>query len=137
MNELRSGNAERLRFRARIFVAALVVLLGFGLVAARLVVLQVSRHEALTEQAESNRTAVVPIVPNRGLILDRNGIPLAVNYKAYTLELTPGKLRGAPSSRPRSTRCPPWSRSTNATAAASSGCWKIPKGLNRCRSRPG
>ncbi len=95
MNELRSGTAELSRFHARIAVAALVVLLGFGLVAARLVVLQVARHEALTEQAESNRTAVVPIVPNRGLILDRNGIPLAVNYKAYTLEITPGKVGSA------------------------------------------
>ena len=45
----------------------------------------------LAEQAESNRTAVVPIVPNRGLILDRNGIVLASNYSAYTLEITPSK----------------------------------------------
>ncbi|MEO6320097.1 MAG: penicillin-binding protein 2, partial [Polaromonas sp.] len=43
-------------------------------------------------QAESNRTAVVPIVPNRGLILDRNGIVLASNYSAYTLEITPSKV---------------------------------------------
>ncbi len=95
MNELRSGSADSARFRARILAAGLMVLLGFGLVAARLVVLQVALHESLTEQAESNRTAVVPIVPNRGLILDRNGIPLAVNYKAYTLEITPGKVGGA------------------------------------------
>ena len=29
------------------------------------------------------------MVPNRGLILDRNGIVLATNYSAYTLEITP------------------------------------------------
>jgi penicillin-binding protein 2 len=46
----------------------------------------------LYEQAESNRTAVVPIVPNRGIILDRNGVVLASNYSAYTLEITPAKL---------------------------------------------
>jgi penicillin-binding protein 2 len=45
----------------------------------------------LRAQAESNRTSVVPIVPNRGLILDRNGIVLASNYSAYTLEITPSK----------------------------------------------
>lgn len=50
--------------------------------------LQVVRHEDLAAQAESNRTAVVPIVPNRGLILDRNGVVLATNYAAYTLEIT-------------------------------------------------
>jgi penicillin-binding protein 2 len=54
--------------------------------------LQVFRHEDLDEQAESNRTAVVPIVPNRGLILDRNGLVIATNYSAYTLEITPSKV---------------------------------------------
>ena len=95
MSELRSGAMQLSRFHARIAAAALVVLAGFGAVAARLVVLQVARHEELTEQAESNRTAVVPIVPNRGLILDRNGIPLAVNYQANTLEITPGTMSAA------------------------------------------
>src|SRR6476469_7295679 len=37
-------------------------------------------------------TAMVPIVPNRGLIVDRNGVVLASNYSAYTLEITPSKL---------------------------------------------
>ena len=61
------------------------------LVVARLVFLQVVRHEDLAEQAESNRTAIVPVVPNRGLILDRNGVVLATNYAAYTLEITPSR----------------------------------------------
>jgi penicillin-binding protein 2 len=56
------------------------------------VFLQVHRHDDLADQAESNRTAVVPIVPNRGLILDRNGVVLATNYSAYTLEITPSKV---------------------------------------------
>jgi penicillin-binding protein 2 len=56
------------------------------------VYLQVVRHEDLLEQAESTRTAIVPVVPNRGLILDRNGIVLANNYSAYTLEVTPSKV---------------------------------------------
>jgi penicillin-binding protein 2 len=47
------------------------------------------RHGDLRAQAENNRTSTVPIVPNRGLILDRNGIVLASNYSAYTLEITP------------------------------------------------
>ena len=34
----------------------------------------------------------MPIVPNRGLILDRNGVVLAKNYSAYTLEITPSKV---------------------------------------------
>ena len=91
MTELRDVEADLSRFRARVFVAVLVVLFCFGLLASRLVYLQVYRHADLDEQAESNRTAVVPIVPNRGLILDRNGVVLASNYSAYTLEITPSK----------------------------------------------
>ncbi|MBX3660310.1 MAG: penicillin-binding protein 2 [Ramlibacter sp.] len=92
MTELRNIEADLSRFRARVLVASLVVLAAFLLLASRLVYLQVVRHEDLDEQAESNRTTIVPIVPNRGLILDRNGIVLATNYSAYTLEITPSKL---------------------------------------------
>ncbi|NDP64838.1 penicillin-binding protein 2 [Polaromonas sp.] len=92
MTELRNVEAELSRFRVRVVVAGLLVVLCFGLVVARLVFLQVHRHEDLRAQAESNRTAIVPIVPNRGLILDRNGIVLASNYSAYTLEITPSKV---------------------------------------------
>lgn len=92
MTELRDIEADLSRFRARVLVVGLVILLAFSLVAARLVYLQVVRHDDLNAQAESNRTAVVPIVPNRGLILDRNGVVLATNYSAYTLEITPSKV---------------------------------------------
>ncbi|WP_096670529.1 penicillin-binding protein 2 [Polaromonas sp. AET17H-212] len=92
MTELRNVEADLSRFRARVLVAGLVILFAFMLLAARLVFLQVVRHEDLNEQAESNRTAVVPIVPNRGLILDRNGVVLATNYSAYTLEITPSRV---------------------------------------------
>ncbi len=94
MTELRNVEADLSRFRARVFVAGLVVVLSFLLLTGRLVYLQVVRHDDLSEQAESNRTAVVPIVPNRGLILDRSGTILATNYSAYTLEITPSKVRG-------------------------------------------
>jgi penicillin-binding protein 2 len=92
MTELRNVEAELVRFRRRVLVASVMVIVAFGLLATRLVYLQVTRHEDLNEQAESNRTAVVPIVPNRGLILDRNGLVLATNYSAYTLEITPAKV---------------------------------------------
>ena len=92
MNELRNVAADLARFKRRVLVIGVVVLTAFGLLTARLVYLQVLRHEDLAEQAENNRTAVLPVVPNRGLILDRNGIMLASNYSAYTLEITPSKV---------------------------------------------
>jgi len=92
MTEIRNVAADLARFKRRVIVIGLAVLFAFSLLSARLVYLQVARHEDLAEQAESNRTAIVPVVPNRGLILDRNGIVLASNYSAYTLEITPSKV---------------------------------------------
>ena len=91
MTELRNVEADLARFRVRILVLSIAVVGCFLLVLARLVYLQIVRHDDLRAQAESNRTAIVPIVPNRGLIQDRNGIVLASNYSAYTLEITPSK----------------------------------------------
>ncbi|HEU5293967.1 MAG TPA: penicillin-binding transpeptidase domain-containing protein, partial [Burkholderiaceae bacterium] len=93
MTELRNVELELDRFRGRLFAAAAFVLFGFCLLGARLTWLQIWKHDELSTQAEANRIAVVPIVPNRGLILDRNGIVLASNFSAYTLEITPSKLK--------------------------------------------
>jgi penicillin-binding protein 2 len=92
MSELRNIELELDRFRTRVFAAAAFVLFCFGLLAARLVWLQVYRHDELQTQAENNRISVVPIVPNRGLIIDRNGVVLANNYSAYTIEITAAKV---------------------------------------------
>jgi penicillin-binding protein 2 len=94
MTELRDLERELDRFNTRLLAAAFFVLLCFGLLGWRLVVLQVVRHDELAERAESNRIAVVPVVPNRGLIVDRNGVVLATNYSAYTLEITPSRVTG-------------------------------------------
>jgi len=92
VTELKNVEQEVGRFRMRLAAAAAFVLFAFGLLGARLVYLQVYRHDELSTQAENNRITVVPIVPNRGLILDRNGIVLANNYSAYTLEIMPSKV---------------------------------------------
>ena len=94
MIELKNVERELDQFRGRLLSAALFVLVCFGLLAARLVYLQVHKHEDLATQAEANRIAVLPVTPNRGLIVDRNGIVLATNYSAYTLEITPSRLPG-------------------------------------------
>jgi len=90
--ELRNIQAELADFRVRIFAVTVLILVCFFLLILRLMYLQMWRHEDLRAQAESNRTAIIPIVPNRGLIMDRNGIILASNYSAYTLEITPSKV---------------------------------------------
>jgi penicillin-binding protein 2 len=90
--ELRDNQAELHRFRGRVAVVQAVVLVCFLLLVVRLSYLQIVRHDDLQEQAENNRTAVIPTVPPRGTILDRNGVVLASNYSAYTLEITPSQV---------------------------------------------
>ena len=92
MKALRDVEADLYRFRARVLAASMLVVGAFALLVLRLGYLQWWRYDDLYEQAENNRTAVVPIVPNRGIIQDRHGIVLASNYSAYTLEITPSKL---------------------------------------------
>ncbi|MEN9688798.1 MAG: putative cell division penicillin-binding protein 2 [Pseudomonadota bacterium] len=92
MSLLRNVEYDLRRFRARVVVAGMLVMCAFGLLFLRLAYLQLWRYEEFSAQAESNRTAIVPIVPNRGVIMDRNGVVLATNYSAYTLEITPSKV---------------------------------------------
>ncbi|MBX9812809.1 MAG: penicillin-binding protein 2 [Burkholderiales bacterium] len=89
--ELRNSRLEIYHFRRRLAVAAGFVLLMFVLLFLRFFYLQVVMHDHYQTLAEANRISIVPIVPNRGIIVDRNGVVLAHNYSAYTLEITPGK----------------------------------------------
>lgn len=91
--ELRNTESELHAFQVRLGVAGLAVLVAFALLLARFVWLQVLQHEAYSAKAEENRIAIVPLPPNRGLILDRNGEILARNYLAYTLEIFPARAR--------------------------------------------
>ncbi len=87
-----TGAQQKQRFRLRAWVGGIAALLCFGLLVGRFWMLQVDRYEGLSERADRNRIAVVPIPPRRGEILDRNGVVLARNYRTYTLELVPAQV---------------------------------------------
>jgi penicillin-binding protein 2 len=90
--DLKAPEQEISRFRARVATAAAFAFVGFALIIARYVYLQVIQYDYYSTRAEENRISLVPVEPNRGLILDRNGVVLARNYSAYTLEITPSKV---------------------------------------------
>jgi penicillin-binding protein 2 len=90
--ELKNHQREILNFQLRLAVSIGFVLVLLAILLVRFVYLQVVRHNYYHTLAESNRISIVPIVPNRGLILDRNGVVLAQNYSGYTLEITPNKI---------------------------------------------
>ena len=91
-SELRNTRREQHYFRIRLGVAAFVVVLCFSLLAGRFVYLQLLKYDYYHTLAENNRISLLPNVPNRGLIFDRNGVLLAHNFFVYTLEITPAQV---------------------------------------------
>ncbi|HNC52780.1 MAG TPA: penicillin-binding protein 2 [Accumulibacter sp.] len=89
---LNAQDRELDRFRFRVALSGALVFAAFVLLLGRFFHLQVVQHAYYTTRAEDNRISLVPIVPNRGVIVDRNGIVLARNYSAFTLEITPSKV---------------------------------------------
>src|SRR4051794_30841218 len=92
MTEFKNTERELHLFRLRLSAVGIFVFACFCTLVARFVWLQVVKHDDYAMQAEENRISVLPVVPNRGLILDRNGVVLARNFSAYTLEITPSKI---------------------------------------------
>src|SRR6266508_2096366 len=89
--EVRDAERELHNFRVRVGIATGFVLVMFSLLFARFLYLLVVMHEHYRTLAEANRISILPITPSRGIIVDRNGVVLAHNYSAYTLEITPSK----------------------------------------------
>lgn len=92
LTSLKNLRSEENQFQLRLVVAYCFMLLMFVLLIGRFVWLQVFQYQHFSTLAQNNRISLVPILPNRGLILDRNGVVLAQNYSSYTLELTPSKI---------------------------------------------
>lgn len=92
MTELKNTERELYLFRMRLLVIGIFATICFVTLIGRYVWLQLVKHEVYATKANENRISVLPIVPNRGLIIDRNGVVLARNFSAYTLEITPSKI---------------------------------------------
>ncbi|MFZ1852961.1 MAG: penicillin-binding protein 2 [Nitrosomonas sp.] len=90
--ELRDHPIELQKFRIRLAISVVFVLTLFSLLYVRFYYLQISQQNHYSTLAEANRISILPLVPNRGLIFDRNGKVLAQNYSAYALEITPNKV---------------------------------------------
>jgi penicillin-binding protein 2 len=90
---LRNHDEELLWFKRRLLAAAFFIVACFSLLIGRFVFLQVVRHDHYASLSEANRIDLQPEAPNRGIITDRNGIVLASNYSAYTVELNPQKTQ--------------------------------------------
>jgi penicillin-binding protein 2 len=70
--------------RQKVFYLGLVVVLVFGVLTLQLARMQLVQGKKYQLRAENNRLRQVPITPPRGLIYDRNGVPLVENRAAFS-----------------------------------------------------
>ena len=83
---------EGRQFSDRAMTAFLMILAVILLISLRFIYLQVISYEEFTTRSINNQVRIVPVAPNRGLIYDRRGRPVAENRPAYRLELVPEKI---------------------------------------------
>jgi len=83
MFDIRNGFERRLLFLRIMGVVLILLLTG------RLINLQWLQYEGFFLQAEQNRINVIPVLPTRGEITDRNGKGLAVNRISWRITLIP------------------------------------------------
>src|SRR5438128_1192727 len=79
--------AEQQLFMRRALAAGAAIVVAIFILIGRLVWLQVVQYNYFLELSQGNRIRNEPLPPNRGLILDRNGVPLGLNAPSYQLEL--------------------------------------------------
>ncbi|MCC5855893.1 MAG: penicillin-binding protein 2 [Idiomarina sp.] len=90
---IRDHQAEaQLFFRRAVFCMVLVTVV-FMILLSNLYRLQVTGFQEFQTRSNSNRITVLPVAPNRGLIMDRNGELLAENIPVYSLEVIPEEVR--------------------------------------------
>ncbi len=86
---LKNIGQESQIFSHRIVVALCVMVILFGVLALHLANLQIVQHEHFTTRSKDNRVNIIPIPPPRGLIFSRDGVLLAGNRPAFSLEVVP------------------------------------------------
>ncbi|WP_100640880.1 penicillin-binding protein 2 [Alteromonas facilis] len=89
---IRDHTAEANLFARRAVIALIIVSTLIGIVISNLYHLQVTQFEDYQTRSNGNRIKVLPVAPNRGLILDRNGIILAENVPVFSLEVIPEEV---------------------------------------------
>jgi penicillin-binding protein 2 len=84
---LKNPIRERHLFNLRAVIVAIFSVLLMLALSSRMFYLQILQHQHFTTLSTNNRVSVQPISPTRGLIYDRNGVLLAQNLPAYSLEI--------------------------------------------------
>ena len=94
--QLKQPGAEAAQFRRRAVIGFAVVVLVLGGLGLWYFKLQVIDHADYATRSEANRVKPRPVIPGRGLILDRKGRILADNVPAFRLDVVPEQVGDIP-----------------------------------------
>lgn len=92
---------SRNRPHGNLMVLRLAVIAMFGILAIRLVDMQIINGAEFAQRSRENHIIQKNILPTRGLILDRNGQPLVENVGIYSAKILPEVLPESKESRYR------------------------------------
>ena len=85
-----SGQSDT--WRRRVLALSIVTGLGFVVLVGQLWYLQALEGGRLQEMSDKNRIRIRPVAAPRGILFDRNGLPLVDNRPAFTLSFIPREM---------------------------------------------
>lgn len=77
------------RTHGKLAIIGYAIVLGFLIIAFRLWQLQILQGDEFRKISESNRMRIIGIPAPRGIIYDRNGVPLVKNVPYFSVSVTP------------------------------------------------
>ncbi len=86
---MRGSRPRRQDHRRRLAVLTVTLAVGFAAIVAQLVYLQILTGDRLAELSDKNRIRLHTVMAPRGILFDRNGLPLVENRPAFTLAVVP------------------------------------------------
>ena len=90
-NKTRNEELETSVFRSRVFICVGISILMVIVLFCNLYYLQIISYKDYQTRSNENRIKVMPVVPPRGIIYDRNHVVLAENSPVYHLVIFPNK----------------------------------------------
>lgn len=97
--QTKSSQISTIRSRSGLILVAVALI--YVVLAARLVYLQVIKHAYFQKQADAYRVSKSLLPARRGLLLDRNGEPLAINVPAWAIYADPLEIKDVPGTAAR------------------------------------
>lgn len=78
---------KNLFFLRRLVFSLCIMIIFFTILIINLYYLQIINFNNYSQESEKNRIKFIPIIANRGIIYDRNKVPVAINKKIYQMNL--------------------------------------------------